>query len=429
MTNLKPDRSRGAPLLRNAAVYLALFLIGTETFLVSPLLPAIAKSYHVSADSAAMSVASYVLCYAVSAPLLGSLCDRYGRRRFVLLGSTIFLIGNLTAAIAPGLIFLILARAIAGIGGATAGPAIWAYLGETSSPETRGRAIGIGMSCFSLGQVLGVPLGGLIAGVSSWHYAFAAVGFGLLITLPLMTRLAPTPGKPGAAPLAGLWSIWVRRDSGQIRHALSITFLFQAASLGSYTYLGTLLVSSFHLRVGEIGLTGILVGAGSVAGSMLGGHLGAADRSARLAKLLVLWSLLLAVSLAVAAESGELVLTLVAVLAWFVASGGFVTNQQTLLVSAAPDSRAASASWNNTAMYVGTAVGVWIIGLMPHLTTAFAILASGIALCAAVDSAVLRLRFTRSYNAMQQQGETDQYEGAGHSASLRRELSRSSHSR
>jgi DHA1 family inner membrane transport protein len=416
--------------LRNAAVYLALFLIGTETFLVSPLLPAIAGSYHVPTGSAATSVTSYVLCYAVSAPLLGTLCDRFGRRRFILLGSAIFLTGNLVAAVAPSLVFLILARAVAGVGGATAGPAIWAYLGETSSPETRGRAIGIGMACFSLGQVLGVPLGGLIAAASSWHYAFAAVGFGLLATLPLTARLQPTPGNPGAAPLSGLLSIWVRSDAREIRQALSVTLLFQAASLGAYTYLGTLLATSFHLRVGVIGLTGILVGAGSVAGSMLGGHLGTADRGDRLAKLLALWSLLLACSLAVVAESGVLALTMLAVVTWFIASGGFVTNQQTLLVSAAPDRRAASASWNNTAMYVGTAAGVWLVGIVPHLPTGLVIVGPALALCALASAAVLRLRFSRTNIPLDQHGEEVAHGGAaGRGASLRHGLSRPPDSR
>src|SRR5580704_1861432 len=195
----QPDSAGPAPAAwrRYLPVYWVLFLVGSETFLVSPLLPDIARGYRVTVGSVATVVTAYVLCYAAAAPVFGMLCDRYGRGRFVLGGAVTFLTGNLCAAIAPSLWVLVGARALAGLGGAAAGPAIWAYIGETSTDETRSRAIGVGMAFFSLGQVLGVPAGAFIAQVSSWHYSFAAVGAGLLVSVPL-------PARQRAAPLGPL---------------------------------------------------------------------------------------------------------------------------------------------------------------------------------------------------------------------------------
>ncbi|MFJ9109779.1 hypothetical protein [Streptomyces sp. NPDC102283] len=51
-----------------ASVFLLLFLFGTETFLVSPLLPTIADDLDISEQAAAYSVTAYVLVYAVCAP-------------------------------------------------------------------------------------------------------------------------------------------------------------------------------------------------------------------------------------------------------------------------------------------------------------------------------------------------------------------------
>ena len=62
---------------RYAGVFLLLFLFGTETFIVSPLLPTISGDIGVSETAAAQSVTAYVLVYAVTAPFLGLLSDRF----------------------------------------------------------------------------------------------------------------------------------------------------------------------------------------------------------------------------------------------------------------------------------------------------------------------------------------------------------------
>ncbi|MFE2417071.1 MFS transporter, partial [Streptomyces hokutonensis] len=109
--------------LRYAGVFALLFLFGTETFLVSPLLPTIAKDIDVSEAAAASSVTAYVLVYAVCAPFLGVLSDRFGRRRALVAGSLLFVVSNVGAAVATGLPLLVLSRAGGRGGGAPPAPA------------------------------------------------------------------------------------------------------------------------------------------------------------------------------------------------------------------------------------------------------------------------------------------------------------------
>ena len=187
--------------------------------------------------------------------------------------------------------------------------------------------------------------------------------------MPFLLRLAATPGDGRRPSPASLLAVWTR---GDVRHALTVTFLFQAANLGAYTYLGALLTSAFHLKVGTVGLVGVLVGVGSVAGSIAGGRLAAGRRPRALALLLALCSVLLGGAVLLVAESSVPALSVFAVLCWFVASGAFVTGQQTLLVITAPELRATAVSWNNTTMYVGTAAGVWLVGLFGHVATGLA---------------------------------------------------------
>lgn len=129
-------------------LYLLFFLIGTETFLVSPLLPSIAKDFREDVSMVAHTVTSYVLVYALFAPWLGNLSDRVGRKMFIVVGAVIFCFGNILASISTGVWFLIVARAIAGLGGAMAGPAMWAYISDETDQLMRGRANRIWHGCF-----------------------------------------------------------------------------------------------------------------------------------------------------------------------------------------------------------------------------------------------------------------------------------------
>src|SRR5207247_5062361 len=67
--------------VRLALSWLTMFLVGTELFVVSPLLPLIVADFQSSPALAGLSVAIFALTYMISAPLFGQLADRIGRRR------------------------------------------------------------------------------------------------------------------------------------------------------------------------------------------------------------------------------------------------------------------------------------------------------------------------------------------------------------
>ncbi|MGW4383598.1 MFS transporter [Kitasatospora sp. NPDC004531] len=371
---------------RYAGVLALLFLFGTETFLVSPLLPTIAGSIEVSEAAAASTVTAYVLVYAVFAPFLGQLSDRFGRRRTLLAGTVLFVLSNAAAALSTDLTLLVLSRALAGLAAAAAGPAIWAHIAETAPDAVRGRALGLGMALFSTGQVVGVPLGALLAGAAGWRAAFWALTAGTAAAVPLLLRqVAPRPAAPAAGSSAlAVLAAW--RDPA-LRRALLVNTAFNAANLGAYTFLGAVLGDRFDLSVQALGLIGVLVGAGSAAGSLLGGRLGDKARAAgRTLPLLPVWSVLLAAGIALAVAGPGLVLSLLGVLLWFTASGAFVTDQQTLAGTVAPAHRATSSAWLTSTMYAGTGVGAWAVGAFGNVGHGSLIVGVVLALIAALGS-------------------------------------------
>ncbi|MCT9079184.1 MFS transporter, partial [Streptomyces fulvoviolaceus] len=216
----QPDTAGSAakvPWASYTGVYLLLFLIGTETFLVSPLLPTIAGDVGVSEAAAAVTVTAYTLVYALTAPFLGAVSDRFGRRPTILAGTVLFLLGNAVAAVAGNLTVLVVARVLGALGAALAGPSIWAHIAETAPEAVRGRAVGLGMALFSAGQVLGVPAGSFLAGWGGWRASFWALTALSLASVPLL--LAQTRSAQGRtdAPPVGIGSVFAVWRDGVLR--------------------------------------------------------------------------------------------------------------------------------------------------------------------------------------------------------------------
>lgn len=372
-------------------LYPVVFLMGVETFLVSPLLPTIAADLHASIGATAAVVTAYVLTYAVVGPLVGSVSDRAPRRVFITVGLSVFLLGNVLCGLAQGLGWLIGARAITGFGGAVAGPAMWAYFAETARLDQRGRAVGLGAAFYSLGQVLGVPLAVLVARIADWRWDFLGVAAGLAMVVPLirwrLSSLQPT----GHASLFASFRVWRLR---QIRLALLSTGLLQGGRLGSYTYVGVLFSQHFGLSVEQLGLVGMLVGTASLTGSLLAGPL--VDRLHKAGRndawLSVIWALLFSSAVTVAILATDLTSSLAALFVWFVAGEAFITTQQTYLSSAEPEQRASTVSWNNAMGNIGVALGTSVLGLFTVGSPNFAAITAALGLGACALSVIRTVR-------------------------------------
>lgn len=393
-----PETSvRETPWAQHALLHTVFFLMGAELFLLSPLLGAIAERFRASDSTTAWVVTSYVLTYAVSSPLLGAVVDRYRRRTVILTGVGVFLVGDLLCALVPSLLLLVLAHAVTGIGGALAAPAIWAYLTETAAPAQRGRAVARGAAMYAGGQILGVPLGTLLAAGLGWRWAFVGIVGGLALSAGLIAgRLREPSARDRDTPsprsaIAASFVLWRQPSFGL---SLGATAFAQAARLGAYTYLGVLYTSRFGFSTTLLGLIGGLVGVGSLIGSMLAGPIvdwwRAHGRNEPI--LCVGWGIVLAIGLAVALTADSPVLSLVAVIIWFAAGGAFYSTAQAFLVDAVPDQRAAAVSWNNAAMNAGVAAGTAILGAAAATGHVFPLLAVVLALVGSGLGGVLALR-------------------------------------
>src|SRR5207253_121389 len=101
-------RRMADPWTRTATAWLTMFVVGTDLFVGSPLLPLIVADYRISPELAGWSVTAFSLAYMVSAPLLGYVADHIGRRRTLTCSLVAFCAANLLTASADNLSWLLI---------------------------------------------------------------------------------------------------------------------------------------------------------------------------------------------------------------------------------------------------------------------------------------------------------------------------------
>ena len=169
--------------------------------IVIPLLPFYAEHFGASPLAVTSLMAIYSLMQFVTAPLLGSISDRFGRRRVLLFSLVGAACGYGLMAMAESLLVLFLAR---GFAGAMAGniAAAQAYIADITTPETRARGMGMFGAAFGLGFIVGPSIGGILAGGDAGAVNFAlpllvAAGTSVLAALLVFIALSePAKAQP-----------------------------------------------------------------------------------------------------------------------------------------------------------------------------------------------------------------------------------------
>ncbi len=133
---------------------------------------------------------------------MGSLGDRIGRRRLLMIGAVCFAVASLVSAYAASPAMLIAARALLGIAGATLAPSTLALISTMFRDRTQmGQAIGIWASAFALGAILGPVVGGFLLAHFWWGSVFLLAVPVMVLLLVFIPILVPEFKNPAAGPL------------------------------------------------------------------------------------------------------------------------------------------------------------------------------------------------------------------------------------
>lgn len=148
------------------------FMATLDSSIVNVALPVMQKELGVGLDQIQWVSSIYLLTTCAVLLVFGRLGDIYGKVRFFQVGVAVFAFGSLLCGLASTLEFLVVARAVQGIGCASAMANNMGIITESFPARERGRALGLLASFVALGMMCGPVLGGFIVSALPWEYIF-----------------------------------------------------------------------------------------------------------------------------------------------------------------------------------------------------------------------------------------------------------------
>jgi predicted MFS family arabinose efflux permease len=151
------------------------FTIILDFMVMSPLGAILMPELKITPAQFAMVVSAYAFSAGAAGLLAAGFADKFDRKKLLLFFYVGFIIGTALCGIATDYQFLLIARIVTGIFGGVIGSIIFAIITDLFKMEVRGRVMGFVQMSFASSQVLGIPVGLLLANVWGWHAPFIMI--------------------------------------------------------------------------------------------------------------------------------------------------------------------------------------------------------------------------------------------------------------
>ena len=187
-----------------AVLSLSLLVIGLDNTILNVALPSLRTDLNATSSQLQWIADSYMLVFAGILLTAGSLGDRFGRRRALVLGLVIFGAGSLASAFAGSATELIATRGLMGLGAAFIMPSTLSILTNVFPAGERAKAIGIWAAVSALGIAIGPVTGGWLLAHFWWGSVFLVNVPFVVATLVAARRLVPESRDPESPRLDGV---------------------------------------------------------------------------------------------------------------------------------------------------------------------------------------------------------------------------------
>jgi DHA1 family inner membrane transport protein len=348
------------------ALAVGAFGIGTTEFAPMGFLPVIAKNVDVSIPTAGMLVSAYAIGVVVGAPVMTLALGRLSKRTALMLLMTIFTIGNLLSAVAPGYGTLLLARLVTSLNhGAFFG--FGAIVAASVVPrEKQASAVATMFMGLTIANIGGVPAATWVGQQVGWRAAFAGTAALGLIAIGALWLALPKVELSKIPDVRSELKVLARPT---VLFALATTVMGAGAMFTLYTYIAPVLVEVTGASDAFVTIALVLIGVGFTIGNSLGGRL--ADWSldgatkiflAALALIMVVLPLMLTSHIGAA----------IGLLVWGAATFAIVPPVQMRVMEAASEAPGLASSFNIGAFNLGNALGAAVGGGVISLDLGYA---------------------------------------------------------
>jgi DHA1 family chloramphenicol resistance protein-like MFS transporter len=253
------------------ALSLAVFAQGMSEFMLSGLVPDIARDLSVGVAAAANLTSAYAIGMVVGAPVMAALSARWPRRRALVAFLVAFVAAHAIGAVTRDFTVLFCTRIVAAVANAGFLAVAMSAASTVAGPDRQHRATATLLGGVTLACVAGVPGGALLGQFFGWRSAFWAVA---LLSLPaLLFVFRSAPAEP-----AGLRDVAVRKEFRALRgpgvwRTLVLAALVNGATFATFAYLAVVATEVAGLPAGAV--PGLLAafGVGAFVGVTASGRL------------------------------------------------------------------------------------------------------------------------------------------------------------
>ncbi|MCV3741464.1 MFS transporter [Lentilactobacillus hilgardii] len=368
--------------------FLTMFLIGTDTFLISPLLPTLSSLYGIPTTISGWMVSAYAIGYAVFALFSGPISDGHDRKKVMGWGLFSFAIATLLCGFAFNFQLMLLFRLLAGISASFVTPQVWASIPVVVKKKNIVKVMGYATAGLSVSQLVGIPIGSYLAAVS-WHTPFFVISALSIILLVLLIFVLPELDAGQREHFSFIKTYSNVLTNKRALSYLFAYFIFQTGSFTVMTFISTWFTKSFGLTLSGVGTAMIAIGGGNLIGSLFGSQI--VDRlgleKSFMYELLVLIFLYLAIPFIHVFWVAEIFLTIT-----FLFNGFIFPLFMTTLQSTTTNARSTISSLSNAAMYFGETIAGIIGGILYNQYYGF----SAISLFAFIMIGISLILYSRS---------------------------------
>ncbi len=337
------------------------FIGAFNTLLMVPLLPLVVLDLGVSISDGGLLLTAPTLVGALAGLWAGPAMDRRGRRPLVVAGLLLVGVCNLAMAIAPSFWVAVALRAGTGLGMTALFPATLSAAGEYFSYRERGKAMGLAITAGSSAPLLGVPIGSVIAGLTSWRLALLlvgalAIGLGVLLYAKL-PHDRPT-GEAARAALGVRASLRTVMQHPAV--AMSIVSMFFQAGYWfvMVTYIGALFFQRYDVPAWALGGLNSLMALGIMVGANGGGRLG--DRLGKRRTAIVSTACCAVFGTLITTAAPVVWLALLYVILYAIPNGARVATAQAVLSELVPGLRGTLSTFGAAGQSLGASMGSFL---------------------------------------------------------------------